>query len=209
MKEKLKNRIKKQTEDFLFSDTVSVTATKFLLMFIGIGAISIVGATLPGLVKMIGLFNRDGRKFKKKYPREKVRRSLSYLKHKKLIEIIKEKNGKLLVKLTNKGKNRLAEYSIDTVGIKKPEKWDGKWRILMFDIPVHPNRYNYARNALRNKVKELGFCQIQKSVWVYPYECEDELLFIAEMFKVQNYIEIMTAEKILHEESLRKKFSFL
>ena len=202
----------KNIEAFLLSDSLSATATKFLLMFIAMGGIAVVGAMLPGLVKMIGTFQhgRSGRRsHKNKYSKKQISNTFEYLKKKQLIEIIREENGRTVVRLTNKGKKRLMEYSIDMVEIKKPEKWDGKWRVLMFDIPAYPKAYNYAREALRNKIKELGFYQIQKSVWAYPYECEDELLFIAETFKVQKYIEIITADKILHEKILRKKFLLL
>ena len=202
-------KIEKKAENFISSDTVSATATKFLLMFIAIGGVTIVGATLPGLVRAIGVFSRRSQRMKNGYPKEKIAKSLSYLKHEKLIEILEEKNGKMKVRLTNKGKERLVEYSLDNLEIKKPKKWDGKWRVLMFDIPSHPKRYDYARDALRHKIKELGFYQIQKSVWVYPYECEDELLYIAEIYGVQDCIEIMTVEKILHEKLVKEKFSFL
>lgn len=84
--------------------------------------------------------------------------------------------------------------------------WDKKWRILIFDIPTKPKIYNQAREALRRKIKGLGFYQMQKSVWVYPYECEDEILFIAELFQVQKHIEIITAEKLLHAEAIKRKF---
>lgn len=200
--------IKEKVENFLFSDTLPATATKFLLMFIAMGGIIIVGATAPGLVKAIGFFVRGNQRLKNEYPKKKIAKALSYLKHEKLIDILEEKNGKTKVVLTNKGKKRVAEYSLDTLEIQKPERWDGKWRILMFDILAYPRKYNYARNALRNKVKELGFYQIQKSVWVHPYDCEDELLYIAEIFGVQDYIEIVTAEKILHDKSVRKHFNF-
>ncbi|OGI21237.1 MAG: hypothetical protein A3J06_01530 [Candidatus Moranbacteria bacterium RIFCSPLOWO2_02_FULL_48_19] len=207
-KENFIDEVRKKAESFLVSHSPAATATKFLLMFTAIGGISIVGATLPGLVKAIGFFANEAKK-KNRYPKVKIKNSFEYLKKKQFIEIVKEKNGKIQVRLTNKGKKRLAEYSLDMLEIKKPEKWDGKWRVLMFDIPAHPKKYDYARDALRDKVKELGFYQIQKSVWVYPYECEDELLFIAEVFKVQQYIEILTVEKLLHENLVRKKFTFL
>lgn len=205
--ERFIRNLKIKVETFLTSDSVSVTTTKFLLMFIAIGGISIVGAALPGLIKMID-FLAHGTK-KKRYPKVKITNSFEYLKKKKLVEIVAEKKGTVSVRLTNKGEKRLAEYSLDMLEITKPEKWDGKWRVLMFDIPAYPKKYNYARDSLRRKVKELGFHQIQKSVWVYPYECEDELLFIAEMFNVQEYIEILTAERLLHEKLVRKKFLFL
>jgi DNA-binding transcriptional regulator PaaX len=120
---------------------------------------------------------------------------------------LKYDDEKVKIQLTNKGKKRIKEYSIDVLKIKKPKRWDKKWRILIFDIPTRPKIYNQAREALRNKIKELGFCQMQKSVWVYPYECEDELLFIAEVFEVQKYIEIITAEKILHAKEIKRKFN--
>ena len=206
--EKFTGNFRKIAESFLVSDSPSATATKFLLMFVAIGGISIIGAALPGLVKAIGFFAYDSKK-KNKYSKAKITNSFEYLKKKQLIEIIKTNNDRVQVRLTNKGKKRLAEYSLTTLEIKKPEKWDGKWRVLMFDIPSYPKKYNYARDALRCKIKELGFYQIQKSAWVYPYECEDELLFIAGMFQVQKYVEILTVEKLLHEDFVRKKFEFL
>lgn len=207
-KENLADNVRKKAEAFLVSDSPSATATKFLLTFIAIGGVSIVGATFPGLVKAIGFFSNSSKK-KNRYPEVKIKNSLKYLKKKQFVEIIKEKNGKIWVRLTNKGRNRLTGYSLDVLEIKKPEKWDGKWRVLMFDIPSHPKKYDYARDALRRKIRELGLYQIQKSVWVYPYECEDEILFVAEIFKVQRYIEILTVEKLLHESLLREKFKFL
>ncbi len=202
----------RQVEDFFLSDSLSATATKFLLMFIAMGGVAFVGATLPGLIKAIGAFHyggRGNRKMNKQYPKQKIANSLAFLKRQQLIEILEASNGMVKVRLTNKGKKRLAEYSLSALEIRKPEKWDGKWRVLMFDIPAHPKTYQYARDALRNKIKKLGFRQIQKSVWVYPYECEDELLFIAEMFKVQKYIEILTVERFLHEKSVRAAFPSL
>jgi len=90
--------------------------------------------------------------------------------------------------------------------IAKPKKWDGKWRVFIFDIPSYPKIYNKAREALRDKIKTLGFFQLQKSVWVYPYECEDEILFLAEIYNVQKFIEILTVDKMLYGEKLKKEF---
>ena len=114
--------------------------------------------------------------------------------------------NKISVKLTNRGKERVIKFSFDLLEIKKPEKWDGKWRIIIFDIP---NKYKQAREALRCKIKELGLRQLQKSVWIYPYDCEDEILFVAEAFEVQKYIEIITAERLLHSKVIKSYFKDL
>ncbi len=77
---------------------------------------------------------------------------------------------------------------------------------MIFDIPTKPKIYNQARNALRQKIKEPGFYQLQKSVWVFPYDFEDEILFVAEIFEVEKYVEIITAEKFMHGKGLKKAF---
>ena len=197
-----KDSLAKRIEDFFYSDTPIATATKFMLMFVALGGVAFGGAVVPGILKAIKDFEMPKEK-SEKYNKIQINNAIMNLKRQKLIVIIKEKNGKGQVKLTNKGRKRLLEFSLDTVKIKKPKKWDGKWRIVMFDIP---NELNSARESLRRKIKELDLYQFQKSAWICPYECEDEILFIAEAFDVQKYVEIITAEKFLHEEIVKKKF---
>lgn len=196
---------REKIEDFLYSDSPSATATKFILMFLALGTIAFGGAMLPGIFKALKSFNFSGNR-RGKFSKKEISSALTNIRRQKLIEILKEDGDKIKVSLSNKGKERIVEYSLDDLEIKKPEKWDEKWRILIFDIPTKPKIYNQAREALRGKIKELGFYQIQKSVWALPYECEDELLFIAEIFEVQKYIEIFTVEKVLHEKELKKAF---
>ena len=86
--------------------------------------------------------------------------------------------------------------------IKRP-KWDGKWRIVSFD--VGENQRN-KRDIFREELKSLGFIQMQRSVWVSPYPCEKyiELLRVEHNFgKNMQYI---LADKISGDEKLRKYF---
>ena len=76
----------------------------------------------------------------------------------------------------------------------------------MFDLPI---RFSKAREALRWKLKELGFIQFQKSVWVFPYLCEDEIIFVADFFRVGKYVEILTVERILRDESIKRHFNLI
>lgn len=196
--------LKEKIENFLYSDSLSANATKFLLMVIALGGIAFGGAVVPGILKVLKEFKLSEEKTG--YNKKRISDALGNLKRQKLVEIVRDENNKTTVKLTNKGQKRVRRFSIDTLKIKKPKKWDSKWRIVIFDIPTKPKIYNLAREALRQKIKELNFYQLQKSVWVYPYECEDEILFIAEAYEVQKYIEIITAEKLLCEKELRKIF---
>ena len=196
-----KNEKQNLIEKFVESDSVSATAGKFLLMTLAMGGIMFAGALLPGVISAVGKHKKS-----KRYTKNQFRNALDNLKRRNLIEIVQMGDDKIKVKLTNKGEERIKEFSFEALSITKPAKWDGKWRILIFDIPTKPKIYNQAREALRRKIKELGFYQMQKSVWVYPYECEDEILLIAELYHVQKYIEIITAEKILHENLIKSKF---
>ncbi|MCK9379207.1 MAG: hypothetical protein M0P97_03660 [Candidatus Moranbacteria bacterium] len=189
-------------ENFIESDTFTATAGKFLLMTLALGGIVFAGALAPGIL----LATKKKKHFHKYNPKQ-LQNAIYNLKKRNLIEIIQEGNAKTKVRLTNKGNERVREFCFETLKITKPKRWDEKWRILIFDIPTSPKIYNQARNALREKIKKLGFYQMQKSVWVCPYECEDEILFVAEAFSVQKYIEIITAEKLLHENYLKKKFN--
>jgi hypothetical protein len=202
-------RFLERADDFLLSDKPSATATKFFLILLALGGVAFIGATAPGLVKAADIFRqrRGGRqKTGTTFSKRSIVNSIAYMKKRKLVKILKDTGGKTVIALTNKGKRHVAEYSLEMMEIKKPQRWDGKWRVLIFDIPSDTKTQQYARDALRNKIKRLGFYQIQKSVWAYPYDCEDEILFIAEMFGVQKYVEVLTVERMLHEKLLRGKF---
>ncbi len=87
--------------------------------------------------------------------------------------------------------------------ILKPRKWDGKWRIVGFDIPEKQKK---AREALRYKLKELGFLQIQKSLFLYPYPCREEIEFIGEIFQINKCITFIEAISITNESYLKREF---
>lgn len=188
-------------EDFLHSNTVPAATAKFLLAFIALGGVVFAGALAPGI--FLAAKSIQG---SRRYSKKQISGAIHTLKSRQLIEIIEEGDDKFKVQLTNKGKKRVRDFCFEALTIATPEKWDKKWRVLIFDIPTKPKIYHQAREALRHKIKELGFYQMQKSTWVYPYECEDEILFIAELFQVQKHIEILTVEKLLHEDKLKKKF---
>jgi hypothetical protein len=198
-----KNKNFRETiEDFLYSDSKKATAAKFVLMTLALGGIVFIGALAPAIFSATEGFRKSG----KDYSRKKIQNTVSTLKYRKLIEIVDDRDGKIKVRLTNKGEKRVKEFLFEILEIKRPKKWDKKWRVLIFDIPTKPAIYNHARNALRDKIKELGFYQLQKSVWAYPYECEDEILLLAEIYQVQKFIEIMIVDKFLHGQRLKQKF---
>src|SRR3989344_6182978 len=135
--------------------------------------------------------------------RKKFAQALWRLKKNRLIITNQKADGTFVVELTEKGKRKIKEFQFADLEIPIPKKWDGRWRIIIFDIP---NKRNAGREALRNKIKALDFYQLQKSVWVFPYPCEKEIEFIVELFHLYPYVQIIEATKIKNDAKLRKYY---
>lgn len=113
------------------------------------------------------------------------------------------KNENKYLKLTQKGKNKIRRYLIEEIKIRKAKKWDKKWRVVIFDIPEDKKTI---RNMLSRTLKRLGFIALQKSVFIYPFECFNEINQIRSIFNAKKYIQYIIAEKVETEFDLIKKF---
>jgi DNA-binding transcriptional regulator PaaX len=82
--------------------------------------------------------------------------------------------------------------------------WDGKWRVVVFDIP---ERQRSLRDFLRNTMKRLGAHELLRSFWVYPYRIPEyiEKAVDSEFYRGKAYI--MTTSDIEYGPRLRKVFS--
>ena len=172
-------------KDFLNSDTTEAKVATVALCVLAIASMPVLifGASAMGnAVQVFKMF-----KGTEKYSNKQISSALYSVKHQKLIEYVTDKNGKTVVKITKKGKTKLRAFDIELMKIKTPSKWDGKWRLVMFDIPM---RFTKGREALRFHLKNLQFLQFQKSAWIYPYPCEDEIDFVAEKDNNVLYIQV-------------------
>jgi CRISPR-associated endonuclease Cas2 len=175
-----------------------IEVAKVVLKYALLGAaVGIFLASPTGLSKIIPELNR----LRKKHGDKIVDKSLNKIVKDRFVKIV-EKNGETTLRITEKGKVRLINFDIDTIKIQLG-RWDGKWRFVIFDIP---EKKRIARDVLRQKLKEIGFVQIQKSVWACPYECEEEIAFISSVYEVERYVNYIIAAKIDHEEYLKSKF---
>lgn len=171
---------------------------KIILAAVAIAGVLVIVVTLPGLAVAFKPFFQN-----KDYPGDKLKRSLRNLEKQRLISMTYE-GDKTVIKLTKEGREKLLKFKLDEMQIKPQKKWDKKWRLVTFDIPID---YNYNRNAFVWKLKELGFKKMQKSVWICPYPCEDEIDFLKEIYRVRSFVRVVTAEKIDIQSDLFKKFS--
>lgn len=109
------------------------------------------------------------------------KRALQYMKRKDLIDYRELPSGELEVRITENGQRRVQQIRFDEMQIQNQRKWDGEWRLVMFDVPESRKR---ARRALSSKLRELGFYQLQKSVWVHAYPCSVEIEVIKRVFGI-------------------------
>ncbi len=191
----------KRLKNFLNSSTTRAKISMVALCVLALASIPVLvlGASAMGnAVQVFKMFEGS-----KKYSKRQIRSAVNNLKNQRLIEYVADKDGKTVVKITKKGETKLRAFDIELMTIKKPNKWDGKWRLVMFDIPM---RFTKGREALRFHLKELDFFQFQKSAWIFPFPCEDEIIFIADFFGIGKYVEILTVDNISRDEKLKKYF---
>ena len=135
--------------------------------------------------------------------RAQLRRIIKEFKYHRLVDFREEKDGTYTVVLTKLGKQYAVRYDPENISIKIPARWDGKWRVVIFDIP---EKRKGARDALRWELKKLGFVELQRSVWVFPYECRDQIDFIVEMFEIREHVYFLEVSHITQDAKLRLHF---
>lgn len=132
-----------------------------------------------------------------------VRQSIYKLKRNDYINWKYNKSKNIVtLDLTPKGRKLFEHIKFADVSILPPRDWDRQWRFLLFDIP---EKSRNLRNTLRDKVKSMGFFQFQKSVWIYPLECENEIRYICEFLGATAFTMMFTA-KIENDKILRRYF---
>jgi len=136
------------------------------------------------------------------YNQTKMKRVLRGLSEKGFIEV-KLKNSEILASLTDVGRQRALRYKVDEINIEVPTWWDHRWRIVMFDVPESHKR---ARDLFKEKLIDLGFVQLQNSVYVHPAESHNEIEFIRTTYGIKEYVKILLVDRIEGELVLRKHF---
>lgn len=101
------------------------------------------------------------------------------------------KNGEIYLRLTSQGAKRVfRDFPLMSI-TKKP--WDGKWRIVVFDIP---QKQAAVRDRLRGKLKELGFGMLQKSTWVSPHDFVQDIREFLAFHNLEEMVLVLEAKNI-------------
>lgn len=161
--------------------------------------ISVVGVIGIGLVapKVLSMMKRMDLlpHFRQK---ESINISRDRLIKRGMIEL---KNGEL--KITQKGKFFLLRNTFYKNKKIKKEKWDGKWRVLIFDIPEN---LRFIRDQIRTTLIVIGFVRLQDSVWIYPYNCEDLITLLKTDLEISKDLLYMIVDTLEDDEEIKDHF---
>lgn len=125
-----------------------------------------------------GNYNRTDRFFSRQSFANTVSRLLKTRRIEKEV-----KKGRVRISITPRGLEFLSmRLDLDKFSRKK---WDGKWRVVIFDIPEKKRK---RRDDLRDQIKGLGFGMLQESVWISPFPIEEELVELFSSSKIYGQV---------------------
>lgn len=177
---------------------------KTVLKLLAAGAILTTVLLVPGLAAAAPLIKEYQRRKEEKNEKEwdkfnlyRLRQIIKRLEKQKIVEFTNDG----FIKITNNGKQKMLKYQIEDMNLSfKP---DGKWRIIIYDIE---EMKRWQRNLFRQMLKKLKFLQLQKSVYLTPFPCENEIEYLRQIFEVGMEVRIITATGLENEEAYKKYF---
>ncbi|OGE65094.1 hypothetical protein A3I48_02435 [Candidatus Daviesbacteria bacterium RIFCSPLOWO2_02_FULL_36_7] len=123
------------------------------------------------------------------YPIKKsgLARTLKRLRENGLVELLDDQE--LILRLTDQGKEKAVLAKL----LLKEDKWDGKYRIVIFDIP---EKRRVTRDLLRSKLKSWGFVLWQKSVWVTKKNCTKPLRDFIKQIGIKDWVIVIESDNV-------------
>jgi DNA-binding transcriptional regulator PaaX len=170
-----------------------------LLNLLNAGLDFLVVATGPNVLRYDSSYHQ---KIGDDYYSSSITKAVNRLYRHGHVKIVDTKDGQV-VKITDKGKTELLKYNLESIEIPIQNPWDGQWRMVFFDIDAKGcrNRFPFQR-----MLRKLGFFQMQKSVYIYPYPCADEIKYLREIYNIPHSVKLATINDLENDVDIRKKF---
>lgn len=106
-------------------------------------------------------------------------------------------------KITLRGQERLKAHQVAQDAISIPERWDGRWYLVTFDIP---ETKKVVRNQLILTLKKYGFVNYAKGLWLLPYNPSKLLQSLRKQLGLKNEIRLIVAQTIDLDSKYQKHF---
>lgn len=180
-----------------------------IIYLLGMGTLLVASIFMPGLGYAARMIDRAKRSYDWQKSQKEWRRfnpyflkyNLKRLKEQKVVEIIKEGEQEI-VKLTKKGYTKYLKFKLEELSLKG-KAWDGKWRIVIYDISKFKRNQ---QNAFRYILKYINFLLLQKSVYLTPYPCEEQITYLREYFGIGDEVLLIRADYIENENIYKQYF---
>jgi CRISPR-associated endonuclease Cas2 len=169
------------------------------------GRLSYKGSTLAsdllhGLWESFRDFTLDDFRGKHRKQGNSFNKALYDLRQRGAVEIV-EKRGQKFVQITKKGE---LEVLMQKSLLSHPKQWDGKWRMILFDIPESSR---HLRNQLRRLLKQYGYKKLQASVFISPHPLNRAAVSFLEESGLMDYIRIVRVQEMDNDKDIRKLFN--
>ncbi|MBI5220503.1 MAG: hypothetical protein HY978_01540 [Candidatus Liptonbacteria bacterium] len=174
-------------------------AGKLILSLLAIGGVLSVAMVAPNILCAYGQFAKHRGYFQQ----DKFNQGKRYLQKKGYFSTVSSGKNGLKIRITKLGLTHALNNTFSNLAIEKPKIWDGLWRMVIFDIP---DKHKWARDSFRWKLKILGFYQVQESVFVSPYPCDQEIMYLASVFNISSYVRFIQAGRMNQDRDAREYF---
>jgi len=164
------------------------------LRLIGLSGLAGVAIVAPNATQGLKFLFKKSKKNEINYQRVLVE-----LKRQSLVHITQD-GDRLHYTVTPAGAHRLQQLMLDEIKIEIPTKWDKRWRVVSFDVPV---TYSKQRMAFTQKLRGYNFVMLQRSIWVHPAPCFDQIEQLASHYNIMRYCTLLEVAR-LDELTTRK-----
>ena len=160
-----------------------------------------VALVAPKTLTLLKKLNRGAANRKDLYRR--ITQAITRLERAGLVQTSGQYGDRRVV-LTEKGCAIIETIHANEYHIPEPAFWDGRWRMVMFDIREKRRK---ARSQLRSLLVGAGFLRLQDSVWIHPYPCDEFIgLVRAHLKSGTGEMLSFTAEALESDKKLREHF---
>src|SRR3989344_6132325 len=172
-------------------------------------SILIASVIVPGLPIAAGALLKikknidyeNSRKEWEKFNLWRLKQVLKRMQNSKYVEIVTQR-GVPVVKITDKGKEKLLKYDLQNLQLDQ-SKWDGRWRLIIYDVGKDKKRQV---DTFRRTLNNLKVLRLQRSVYLTPFKCEDEIEYLKQVFDLDEEVQVLLIRSLDNESTYKKYF---
>ncbi|MBI2099969.1 MAG: hypothetical protein HYT48_01350 [Candidatus Vogelbacteria bacterium] len=175
-----------------------------VLKTVAVGGVVTMAVMAPNtlqLLRFVPAFSRQ-RYYRQRYVNSVINRLI----RRELLSRSLNESGQVCLSLTKSGERELEKYELEEISIPRPKRWDGQYRVIIFDIKEYRRK---VRDEIRLWLIHLGFVRLQDSVWVYPYECQEIITLLKTKFQVGKDLLYLTVKSIENDMWLKRHFDLI